>query len=61
MSGTQCQADATARSVNQHSLTPAIDIAEQFRHPRWRRSTFDGICLGVAETVGRRWCQPSTA
>jgi hypothetical protein len=27
-------------------------IAELFRHPRWRRSTFVGICLGVAGMVG---------
>jgi len=27
-------------------------IADLFRHPRWRRSTFVGICLGVAGMVG---------
>ena len=27
-------------------------IADLFRHPRWRRSTLVGICLGVAGMVG---------
>jgi MFS family permease len=27
-------------------------FADLFRHPRWRRSTFVGICLGVAGMVG---------
>jgi len=27
-------------------------IADLFRHPRWRKSTFIGICLGVAGMVG---------
>jgi len=27
-------------------------ISDLFRHPRWRRSTFVGICLGVAGMVG---------
>jgi len=27
-------------------------IADLFRHPRWRRSTLVGVCLGVAGMVG---------
>ena len=40
----QAAAGASGKSVG--------SILELFRHPRWRRNTFVGVCLGVAGMVG---------
>src|SRR5260221_5973178 len=44
----QEKADAAAGG----SAKAVGSIADLFRHPRWRRSTLVGVCLGVAGMVG---------
>ncbi len=43
---------AKAEAVTGGADKAVGSFADLFRHPRWRRSTFVGICLGVAGMVG---------
>jgi len=43
---------AKAEAAAGGSGKPVGSIADLFRHPRWRRSTLVGVCLGVAGMVG---------
>ena len=43
---------AKAEAVNGGASKKVGSFADLFRHPRWRKSTFVGICLGVAGMVG---------
>ena len=43
---------AKAEAASGGSAKRVGSIADLFRHPRWRKSTFIGICLGVAGMVG---------
>lgn len=48
----QAWVKAKADAVGGGSGKAVGSFADLFRHPRWRRSTFVGICLGVAGMVG---------
>jgi MFS family permease len=43
---------AKAEAITGGSGKAVGSIADLFRHPRWRRSTLVGICLGIAGMVG---------
>jgi len=43
---------AKAEAASGSSAKRVGSIADLFRHPRWRKSTYIGICLGVAGMVG---------
>jgi MFS family permease len=48
----QAWVKAKAEAASGSSAKRVGSIADLFRHPRWRKSTFIGICLGVAGMVG---------
>jgi MFS family permease len=48
----QAWKNAKAEAATGGSGKAVGSFADLFRHPRWRRSTFVGICLGVAGMVG---------
>jgi MFS family permease len=48
----QAWVKAKAEAATGGSIKRVGSIADLFRQPRWRRSTFVGICLGVAGMVG---------
>jgi len=48
----QAWINAKAEAATGGSAKRVGSIADLFRHPRWRKSTLIGICLGVAGMVG---------
>ena len=48
----QAWINAKAEAATGGASKAVGSFADLFRHPRWRRSTFVGICLGVAGMVG---------